>query len=135
MISQLKPNKTTFCTTDFFCRKITEFNQQNSFLGVTEEINLREQKEWIALPERALIFIHTDGLYELEPLASTYGGFKKSLSFLEIRIEHSDVAIHESVEALVNLQHGKALEDDVTVMTLQLNSWLWSLVNTFNIII
>jgi serine phosphatase RsbU (regulator of sigma subunit) len=94
--------------------------RQNNILGVTEEINFLEQKEWIALPDQALILIHTDGLYELEPLASTYGGFKKSLSFLEIRTDHSQVAIHESVEALVNLQHGKTLSDYVTVITLQL---------------
>ncbi len=93
---------------------------QNSFLGLNEDIELVLPKEWITLPKQALICIHTDGLFEVEPFASMYGGFKKSLSFLEVRTDHTYEAIHESVEALVNLQHGRQLIDDVTFITLKL---------------
>lgn len=94
---------------------------QGTYLGMDEVMKRPDNLEWLLLPDQAILCVHTDGLYEIEPYASMLKGFKRTCIFLESGTNHSDEGIHESVDDLVHLQKCQHLLDDLTVITLQLD--------------
>ena len=96
-------------------------DRKGKFLGLCSSVQLPDEVSWESLKPRSIICIHTDGLYEIDPSPKRKKGFSQTQTLFFSDQVIQDTSVHLAVEEMFDLRNGLPLEDDVTVITLQLD--------------
>lgn len=96
-------------------QRVTELKSQGLFLGMFEEMRLKDQE--MPLPEPARLLLYTDGILEASPETGEQFGMERLAAILTASSEQSPTKVIELL--LHDLHHhirSAPLEDDITLL-------------------